>query len=170
MQWPRIYSSMEATDSIVHRTTLLISSTWRECQPTRMSWGWLLFRCCCLFVFVFQRKYLCSFFVVFCLLLFQNAPFTELSMTAVGTPWCASFSRAYETCSVEAADQTTHLPQSTIENVSETSVLLFPISDAWAPSLGWEKDEETTPEHQHPGLTLITSPRHDLNISVLGWL
>lgn len=121
--------------------------------------------------FCFPKKILMRFFfVVFCLLLFQNAPFTELSMTVVEIPWYVSFSRAYETCPVEVADQTTHLSQSTIENVSETSVLLFPISYAWVPSLVWEKDEETTPEHPHPELTLITSPRHDLNISILGWL
>lgn len=44
-----LYTSIEDTNSMVYPATLLISSPWRECQPTRISLGWLLFRCCCFF-------------------------------------------------------------------------------------------------------------------------
>lgn len=55
-----LYTSMEDTNSMVYPATLLISSPWRECQPTRISLGWLLFRCCCFF----PKKILMQFFLV----------------------------------------------------------------------------------------------------------
>lgn len=153
------YTSMEDTNSMVYPATLLISSPWRECQPTRISLGWLLFRCCCFFS---EENTYAGFFSskipppLNCL--WQRLEYLDMFVP---------FSRAYETCPVEAADQTTHLPHSAMETISETSVPLFPISYAWTPSLGWEMDGETTPEHQRPGLTLIMSPYHDLNRNIL---
>lgn len=118
--------------------------------------------------FCFPKKILMQFFCLFVCLVSKRPLHWTFYDSGWNTLLCfVSFSRAYETCPVEAADRTTHLPHSAIENISETSVLLFPISYAWTPSLGWEKDEETTPERQHPGLTLITSPLHDLNRNIL---
>lgn len=74
-------------------------------------------------------------------------------MTMGRMPLCVSFSSAYDKDlrSVQSRQLT-----SAVENTSWTSVLLFSTSHAWTSSLGWEKNGETTLEHQHPGLDLIT--------------